>query len=88
MSTPTPLIIRKRLRAYILARCAHWKIPRQRVPAEVIDTLAEDLERQVDVRVMAMLNRPPPPPREPQPRKPKAPTKRSLKNHPTLFKLD
>lgn len=79
------LIVRCRLRKFIISRCKHWGIKRQRIPAEVIDTLAEDLAKQVDIRIASMLNKPDPLPKPPRPRKPKAPGKRCLNSHPTLF---
>ena len=78
------LIVRCRLRKFILARCAHWCIARQRIPGAVIDQLIEDLTKQVDVRVCSMLTKADPPPAPPRPRKAKV-YKRSLKNQPSLF---
>lgn len=80
------LIVRKHLRAFVRERCKHWGIPRQRIPSEVINTLETDLMKQVDVRVCGMLNKMPPPPTPPEPKIRKAhnPTKRSIKDHPTL----
>lgn len=81
------LVIRCRLRRFVLERCAHWGIPRQRIPREVIDTIAEDLAKQVDVRVCGMLNKPAPLPKEPAPPKPRKAKiyRRSLKGQPSLF---
>ena len=81
------LLIRCRLRLFILQRCAHWGIKRQRVPAVVIDTLVDDLTKQVDVRVCGMMNKPAPLPKQPAPPRPRKAKvyKRSLKNQPSLF---
>lgn len=79
-----PLVIRCRLRAFILERCKHWHIQRQRIPREVIDTIADDLTKQVDVRICSMLTKPEPVPAPPRPRKGKV-LKRAFKNQPTLF---
>jgi len=78
------LVIRCRLRKFILSRCQHWSIPRQRVPAAVIDQIIEDLTKQVDVRVCSMLTKADPLPAPPKPRKARI-YKASLKNQPSLF---
>lgn len=80
----TSLVIRCRLRRFVLERCHHWSIDRQRIPAAVIDQIIEDLTKQVDVRVCGMLTKADPLPVEPRPRKAKI-YKRSLKNQPSLF---
>ncbi len=79
-----PLLIRCRLRAFVLERCKHWHIERQRVPQVVLDTLADDFMKQVDVRICALLTKPDPTPRPPRPRKAKV-FKCDFKNQPTLL---
>jgi hypothetical protein len=81
------LVIRCRLRKFILSRCHHWSIPRQRIPAAVIDQIIEDLTKQVDVRVCSMLTKADPLPKQPAPPRPhKAKVyKRSLKGQPSLL---
>lgn len=78
------LLVRCRLRRFVLERCEHWKIPRQRVPRAFIEGIASDLEKQVDARIFAELNKADPLPKPPKPRKAKI-YKRALKNQPTLF---
>lgn len=75
------------LRALVLERCEHWQLTRERIPASFMATLLTDLEqlaeKQVDIRVAALLTKPDPKPRE-RLHKPKPPGKRALKTHPTL----
>lgn len=81
------LIVRCRLRQFILQRCAHWHINRKRVPAAFIDGIADDLLKQVDVRICAELTKPDPlpkPPALPRPRKARV-YKRAMRNQPSLF---
>ena len=80
------LLIRKRLRRRIIARCQHWGLKRQRVPASFIAEVEADLDKHLNVLICARLNPPAPLPHppEPKPRAPKAPGKRCLKSHPTL----
>lgn len=79
-----PLIIRCRLRAFILERCKHWHVSRKRIPREFIELIADDLTKQVDVRICAVLNKPDPTPAPPRPRKVRI-YKRAMKNQPSLF---
>jgi hypothetical protein len=77
-------VIGCRLRAFVRARCQHWHIKRERIPAAFITGLEADFMSQVDKRVMAELNPPPKPPALPRPRKAKV-LKRALKDQPTLL---
>lgn len=78
------LVIRCRLRRFILERCKHWHIERKNIPKHVIDTIADDLTKQVDVRVCAMLNKPDKLPAAPRPRKARI-YKSAMKGQPTLL---
>lgn len=83
----TSLIVRCRLRRFILDRCAHWQISRQRIPAAFIDGIVTDLTKQVDVRICAELTKPDPVPKPsapPRPRKARI-YKRAMRNQPSLF---
>ena len=82
-----PLLIRCRLRAYILDRCKHWGLSPKRVPTAVIDALADDFAKQVDVRVCGMMNKPAPVPKAPSPPRLKKARiyKRSLRGQPSLL---
>lgn len=80
----TSIVVHCRLRSFIVSRCRHSGIKRQRIPAAFIAGLEDDFAKQIDTRVLAELNPPEKKPAPPRARKAKV-YKRALKNQPSLF---
>jgi hypothetical protein len=49
------LIVRSRVRKRALEVAGEWQLQRTRIPQELLQVLEEDFNKQITVRVMAML---------------------------------